>query len=309
MCRSVTKGIALALRSIFGTVVAIAQDIASGRDAERDFPRRTISTAPASDPVTKRGGRLLAAIHELHKAGYQRIRICAGWSANGAEWRCKLVPASKTGPEGWRPYGDGPEYVSTQGKVYFHWHDCDGDDARALAKKILERFPELAKLSVGPDWAYAGWFSEILGRAEHGELPAFYRHGFAVKESPESAPFPPTAPAYARSVRPETGFPLIANEELTLEDLPAPNADEATVAPFCLSYDGYDGFRTIDDCIYIADKIEREGVDNADMDSLRISAFIHQRAIKWTSDFESADPKYLRSIHAIIAEIRRRLGG
>ncbi len=301
------KGIGLVTRALFGEILAKARDI-SGRSRAGPAPiTRLISAGPSSDPVAKRGCRLLAAVHELHKAGYQRIRISVGWSADGSAWRCKLVPAHRTGADGWLPIGEWPEYLSTQGKAYFDWDDCEGDDARTLARKIHDRFPDLLIQSVGMDWAYAGWFTDILGRAEHGELPAFYRGGFPVGDGPESPPLPPAADSFVTSADVGDSWPLISNDELALEHLPSADADEDAVIPFCLSYDGYAGFRTIADCVYIAEKIEREGLRNADLDSLRLVAFIRQRAIKWSSDFESPDPKYLRSIHAVVAEIRRRM--
>lgn len=34
---------------------------------------RPISLSPPSGPVARRTGRLIAMVHELHKAGYQRL--------------------------------------------------------------------------------------------------------------------------------------------------------------------------------------------------------------------------------------------
>lgn len=241
------REIGKALRSLFGRIVADAKEIDARQDVVAAPKGSKVSTNSPSDQVVKRGGRLLSAIHELHKAGYQRLRISAGWSADGSEWRCILLPASMTGVNGWQPHGDWPEYLSSQGKEYFGWRDCESDDARALANKILERFQDLVTASFGSDWAYAGWFTEMIGIAEHGELPAFYRNGLALKQCEVGAmQLPPTAGTYFQAERSGTGWPIISNEALTWDMLPLPNADENGVLPFCLSYDGYAGFRTMD---------------------------------------------------------------
>jgi hypothetical protein len=44
---------------------------------------RQVSTKPAADNVVRRCTRLLSMVHELHKAGYQRIRISPGLSPSG----------------------------------------------------------------------------------------------------------------------------------------------------------------------------------------------------------------------------------
>ncbi|WP_131354856.1 hypothetical protein [Aquitalea sp. USM4] len=292
------------LSALIAAVLSQAQAVSESGDAAHQASLRLISEAAPAEPVARRGARLLAAVHELHKAGYQQLRISAGWSADGSEWRCRLLPASSTGIDGWRGHGIWPEYVSTQGQAYFGWDDCQHDDARALARKVLERFPELSGRIEGQDWAYAGWFTDVLGRAEHGELPAFYQNGF-----PDDGvtPWPPAFNVFSNPVISDTGWPLISNGELGLADLPEATTEEAELLPFCLSYDGYDGFRTIEDCLLIADRIQRHGLPLADLDSLRIAAFIHQRALKWESAEGAGAEIHLQAICQIINEIRVRL--
>jgi hypothetical protein len=51
----------------------------------------SVPLSASSDPVARRAVRLLAMVHELHKAGYQRLRICAGYSVR----RCaRRIPIS-----------------------------------------------------------------------------------------------------------------------------------------------------------------------------------------------------------------------
>lgn len=268
---------------------------------------RPISTSPPVDPVARRAGRLLAMIHELHKAGYQRLRICAGYSPDGREWRCRILPSSQVRADGWTPAAEGVQYSSSDGKCFFRWSDTDHDDARALAGKFVERFPAIARKGTGSDWLYAGWFAEILGRAEHGELPVFYE-GFDLQRRETDAPLPPPL---AHTVRAEpydpTGFPLIANHALTGGQLPRPAASYEELYPFCLSFDGYgNGLRTIDDCLFIAESVEANGLRNASIESLRVTAFARQRAIKWM-ELSQPSERLVTSIRSVVEELRKRL--
>ena len=39
-------------------------------------------------------------VHELHKAGYQRLRVSPGLSPSGVHWRCSVTCACNVGPDG-----------------------------------------------------------------------------------------------------------------------------------------------------------------------------------------------------------------
>ena len=108
-------------------------------------------------------------VSELHRLGYQRLRIMPyeaeqgcrlllgpveGFAAgNGAFWA--MTPGSPehimTGPGDWPPFG---------------WKDATTHNARQLADKFISRFPELCAAGLGSDWQYAGWLSELLGVLE-----------------------------------------------------------------------------------------------------------------------------------------------
>lgn len=312
-CNKVADGLRIALNdvdrhdvnSILRGALAVLHSRAD--TAESTPVTRAISNSPPDDLVVRRGGRLLAMVHELHKAGYQRLRICAGMSPDGKEWRCRLLPASQVQSNGWTPDGDGVDYTSSQGKSFFGWVDCDDDDARALARKFIERFPDTLRQSVGADWGYAGWFTDVLGRVEHGELPVFYQ-GFDLKPGPSVGPLPPPPlRPMSDEQRSPTTSPLVANEELTVEHLPPSRADYEALVPFCLSIDGYaKGLRSINDCLHIADSVEASGLVNASIESLRVTAFIRQRGIKW-ADSWPPDERSVQRIRDVVEELRRRL--
>ena len=133
----------------------------------------------------RRGQRLIRMVWELHRMGYQRLRIMP-YEAPLA-WRIEIAPAEdflkSNGAYGPTVSETSAKYTAASGNAYFDWNDAAGDTARQLAQKFVDRFPEIAAKGQGRDWAYAGWLSELLGRIEEtGEMP------FVMSEFFEPAP-------------------------------------------------------------------------------------------------------------------------
>lgn len=117
-------------------------------------------------------------VHELHKAGYQRIRFSSGMAPSGIYWRCSITYAENMTADGLRIQDfyvrEGVAVYSTSsGDHYFGWMDSPGRSARELGLLFLDRFPVIAGKGLGRDWAYAGWLTEVLGRAERDEPSGF----------------------------------------------------------------------------------------------------------------------------------------
>lgn len=53
--------------------------------------------ARSSDPHLRRAQRVLAMVHELHKRGYQRLRIVPGMNSSGSAWRCFITQETISG--------------------------------------------------------------------------------------------------------------------------------------------------------------------------------------------------------------------
>ncbi|GGE81801.1 hypothetical protein [Sphingomonas prati] len=139
---------------------------------------QTISLKPSTNATYRAITRLLTMIHELHKAGYQRIRFRSGMAPSGLHWRCLITHADAMLADGMaladghRP--DEVAYYSTGSQDgYFGWTDVPGRSARELGVMFLDRFPMIAAKGQGRDWAYAGWLTEILGCAERDEKRGF----------------------------------------------------------------------------------------------------------------------------------------
>jgi hypothetical protein len=130
------------------------------------------------DATIRRCQRVLLMVHELHKLGYQRLRISPGLSPSGAYWRCVITPASNilmTHGAWTRDYLlNTARYTSGSDAAYFDWQDTKHDTARELARKFVLRFPSIVEQAQGRDHEYVGWYVEMLGLAEHGALPIAY---------------------------------------------------------------------------------------------------------------------------------------
>ena len=122
--------------------------------------------------------KVLLLVHELHKMGYQQLRIAPGMSPSGMYWRCSIAPAISFS----RSNGaildrwDAPaaHYTSGQENKYFDWEDAERDSPRKLAHKFWKRFPEIIRLGNGSDWEYVGWYLEMLRLTESNGLPIAY---------------------------------------------------------------------------------------------------------------------------------------
>jgi hypothetical protein len=139
-----------------------------------EAPVRRVSLKPVAGPLIRRCTRVIAMVHELHKAGYQRLRMVPMMSPSGAYWRCVITYEENIEDDGYRIIQWDDErvaaYTSGQDAKYFNWDDSQSFNARQLAQRFLERFPDIAERGRGRDWANAGWVVDVLGEAEQGEL-------------------------------------------------------------------------------------------------------------------------------------------
>lgn len=116
---------------------------------------------------------------ELHRMGYQRLRIMP--YEYPIAWRGEIGPRSLFRKDNGALFGINKDEISPAGYTsaseneYFGWTDAKKDDAKALALKFIERFPEIAEAGKGRDWEYAGWLVELMGVLERsGGLPVMF---------------------------------------------------------------------------------------------------------------------------------------
>jgi hypothetical protein len=145
-------------------------------------------------------------VNELHKRGYQLLRIAPGMSGSGGSWRCSITPKSNIKRDHGALLASWDDrfvakHTSANSNHYFGWDDAQQDTARQLADKFVERFPEISQKGKGRDWEYVGWYTEMMGLADKGELPVAYADWYSdpdpnylptTKGFDSGLPMPPT---------------------------------------------------------------------------------------------------------------------
>jgi predicted RNase H-like nuclease len=164
---------------------------------------------PDLNAEIRSGRRILRMVQELHLRGYQRVRIAPSLSPSGTSWRCDIAVASNIDPtHGARllEWDCAAHYSSSTGNRCFDWTDADRVSPSRLADLFVERFPRLAEAGAGSDWAYAGWYVEMLYITYPVALPiasADYQlptdHLPCIGGSETRIPLPPLIPFNARS--------------------------------------------------------------------------------------------------------------
>lgn len=243
-------------------------------------------------------------VHELHKAGYQFLRISAGMSPAGTHWRCHITPASNIAENGWEVVDWSAavaSYSTGDEDRYFGFKDAPGKSARELADMFLSRFPQLMEHAAGRDHEYAGWYVDMLGAAEHGRLPIFFAD-YELEPVPGEMPPPRRLPELQLHVG---QINIIKNDDLRLEHVPVSTGRWEEIEPFCLTFDGY-AENSIEQCAEIKHRVLNGRIAEASMDDLRITLFIIQRKIRW-NDHMPVQKEDVDEMRPVIAEIRRRL--
>ena len=144
------------------------------------------------DAHVRRAVRVLTMVGELHRRGYQKIRVMPFLAPSGNHWRCSIGPESLF----YRNHGaylrdsDFSEtqsesligrYTSGDENRYFGWRDAENDNAISLADKFMTRFVKLSSEGEGWSYSYAGWYQRFLGLAVRGWLPV------VISDSPVSS--------------------------------------------------------------------------------------------------------------------------
>lgn len=125
--------------------------------------------------------RIFLMVRELHRLGFERLRVAPGMSASGSSWRCSIVPAScvsqahgskidhssleeleKVAKKEFWAY----TYGSGQQQEPFGWKDAYFDSPSHLACKFIERQPEVVFSGWGSDITYAAWYQKMLDQTQ-----------------------------------------------------------------------------------------------------------------------------------------------
>ena len=124
----------------------------------------------SEDQISLTGRKLILMVDELHKLGYELIRLNPSMSPSGLYWRCDIKPF---GEKRLRMYMDEisksheadyniATYSSAQGANIFKWSDTTHNSSLELAHKFIKRFPILIKHGKGIDKEYTEWYWKMI---------------------------------------------------------------------------------------------------------------------------------------------------
>lgn len=133
------------------------------------------------DATVRRCQRVIRMVSELHRLGYQRMRIMPYF--HPLAFRLAIGPADAfSGRNGAYAADSGlgsfATYSSASQTEYFGWKDARQDTARLLADKFIARFPVICSQGQGRDWEYAGWLAELMGVLERRHALPFVMEEF-----------------------------------------------------------------------------------------------------------------------------------
>lgn len=143
--------------------------------------------------------KVLEAVHSLHRRGFQHLRIQPQGGTTEEDWCVSIiaVPEAQAGP-----HGDTELlHRARDGDASFGWEAARGVSADDLATMMLERAHDLCRAGRGRDWAYAGWYTEMLGHLLDGALPS----ASGLAQSPHVEP--PPGPKIQYGNLGESGLP------------------------------------------------------------------------------------------------------
>jgi hypothetical protein len=99
--------------------------------------------------------RFLELIGELHRRGYEGLRLEAGLAPSGCYWRGAV--SVKDGSLRVGAFSSGAGW-----QLLFNWPDARRLSVQRLAERFLAEFPEIAAHAFHRDPAYAAWYARML---------------------------------------------------------------------------------------------------------------------------------------------------
>jgi hypothetical protein len=124
--------------------------------------------SPETMTEAKNARQVFLMVAELHKLGYEGLRVTPFHSPSGCYWRCSIVPARMTHRDHGARLADDvvyeslPKYSSAEEDNYFGWRNMKPKTPLILAPRFIVVFPKFAEQGHHPDPAYVRWFSTML---------------------------------------------------------------------------------------------------------------------------------------------------
>lgn len=175
-------------------------------------------------------------LHELHRRGYEQLRLFCGWAPSGLYWRWNIYPKClMLNDANWEKHDDCTPFDCPHGtaiRPQGNWNHVEAADELLRNAKLLE----LGKL---PDEEYVRWYAQIAEHAKRGEYPVAFGEFFPSNDSwlfepsQEKLPYPPFTPTDLDAASDEWVFKFgkYALDELSRWELRMVNDFEGIVPP------------------------------------------------------------------------------
>lgn len=107
--------------------------------------------------------KLLFMAQELHKRGFEKLRIIPSLAPPGVSWRCRFIDEAKT------------KEVIASNWIYNHEKDSPNEEIKLTAQELADLFIkenlEFIEPCKGENEEYAKWYSDMLEQLKKDELP------------------------------------------------------------------------------------------------------------------------------------------
>lgn len=121
--------------------------------------------------------RVYRMLAELHRRGYERLRIVPGMSSSGCHYRTGITSSDNVYADHGALTVDHDRVAhntSGNGARLFTWRDAPRASIAKLATMFVERFPTIAARGFGPDPDYVDWLPFAIDVMKRGESPIAY---------------------------------------------------------------------------------------------------------------------------------------
>jgi hypothetical protein len=114
--------------------------------------------------------KVILMLAELHKRGYERLRLLPGMAPNGIHWRYAITPIAHVSREhGARSgascgYDDFPRGSLSASDQMVGWGDNPTSSPKELADLFVRTYPAICRDGKGKDSEYVAWYKSMLMR-------------------------------------------------------------------------------------------------------------------------------------------------
>ena len=175
---------------------------------------------------------IVMIVHELHKRGYEQLRLFPGLSPSGGSWRWMVYPKVLIGDNLYCEHNhDSLPFECPHGSTA----DDRPNPRRPLigADDFIKEYGSYVALAKGNDVEYVRWFENIVNHAKNYDYPIAFAEYFNAEQwkftSGEKLSYPPITPITIDSLSDEQ---MIAYAKCTFDDFSGAELNEV------LTFDG-----------------------------------------------------------------------